>query len=437
MSADFWAGYISGAASIVLGNPLDVLKVRLQAGVSRPSSSPASPALSAAQPPPASATASFASAYIRPFLLGTAAPVLGYGALNALLFVSYNRAEAFLNRYLTGPDSAAAAAHGVVLAQDDDGFPTRGANLLATWLAGAAGGLATWVVSAPTELIKCRAQLEIPARITAPSAPSPSTSASLLPRSTPALQQQQQQLPQQQHRQKPPSSSSSSSSSSASSLSIARSILRTHGIRGLYFGGGVTAVRDSVGYGFYFWGYELCSRWMARLAPPGSGGVWSTDAARVLLCGGLAGIITWASIFPLDVIKTRMQAQPDVFSSRPPRTTRTAAVAAAAAGAAGETTPPLGGARGERSEAPRTTAWAVAKDTYREGGARAFFRGLGVCSARAFVVNAAQWAVYEWIMAELGQGRRGEPQEQQQQQQQQQRGGRQPPMGGEEAALAF
>ena len=31
MSADFWAGYISGAAGIVIGNPLDVLKVRLQA----------------------------------------------------------------------------------------------------------------------------------------------------------------------------------------------------------------------------------------------------------------------------------------------------------------------------------------------------------------------------------------------------------------------
>lgn len=31
-----------------------------------------------------------------------------------------------------------------------------------------------------------------------------------------------------------------------------------------------------------------------------------------------------------------------------------------------------------------------------------FFRGLGVCSLRAFVVNAAQWAAYEWIMRELG-----------------------------------
>lgn len=46
MSADFWAGYISGAAGIVIGNPLDVLKVRLQAfGVSSTVIPPSSPQL--------------------------------------------------------------------------------------------------------------------------------------------------------------------------------------------------------------------------------------------------------------------------------------------------------------------------------------------------------------------------------------------------------
>jgi solute carrier family 25 (mitochondrial carnitine/acylcarnitine transporter), member 20/29 len=32
MSSDFWAGYISGAVGICVGNPLDIVKVRLQAG---------------------------------------------------------------------------------------------------------------------------------------------------------------------------------------------------------------------------------------------------------------------------------------------------------------------------------------------------------------------------------------------------------------------
>lgn len=32
MPADFWAGYLSGAVGIVIGNPLDLAKVRLQVG---------------------------------------------------------------------------------------------------------------------------------------------------------------------------------------------------------------------------------------------------------------------------------------------------------------------------------------------------------------------------------------------------------------------
>jgi solute carrier family 25 carnitine/acylcarnitine transporter 20/29 len=41
MAADFWAGYISGAIGIIIGNPLDVVKVRLQAGNAHADASPA------------------------------------------------------------------------------------------------------------------------------------------------------------------------------------------------------------------------------------------------------------------------------------------------------------------------------------------------------------------------------------------------------------
>jgi solute carrier family 25 carnitine/acylcarnitine transporter 20/29 len=34
MSADFWAGYISGAVGVLIGNPLDIVKVQLQSGLS-------------------------------------------------------------------------------------------------------------------------------------------------------------------------------------------------------------------------------------------------------------------------------------------------------------------------------------------------------------------------------------------------------------------
>lgn len=287
MSADFWAGYASGAIGIIVGNPLDIAKVRLQVqGCASPSVHPkASP---------------------RTLLAGAAAPVLGYGALNALLFVSYNRASTAINCVL-GTQS----------------------SLYAVWLAGAFGGLATWVVSAPTELIKCRAQV-----------------------STSALK---------------------------SSWAVARQTLHRDGVKGLYFGGVVTSLRDSIGYGFYFWSYELATRnWPTTKAEEGT--KFREETMRILLCGGIAGVATWASVFPLDVIKSRLQTQDWAVHNNEPLVAP--------------------GYKGRR-----LGAWEVAKVTWREGGPKAFFRGLTVCSIRAFFVNAVQWAVYEGLMYQSGEGR--------------------------------
>lgn len=327
MSADFWAGYISGAVGIVIGNPLDIVKVRLQA---QSQSSPTTTTASPSRPAP--------SSLLRNCSTGTAAPILGYGALNALLFVSYNRSEALLNHVLSSSST-------------DPTPPQPGTNLWTTFLAGAIGGLATWAVSTPTELIKCRAQL--------------------------------------------------ASAPQSSSWAIAKHIWRSEGtLRGLYFGGAVTAVRDSVGYGFYFWSYELSTRWLDQWSQgrpeagpggplPAAAGWTGVETAKVLLCGGVAGIVTWASIFPLDVIKTRVQAQ--IHGPAP---------------SAGEGSPLLRNPNTAAAPTKRLGAIEVARQTYREGGLKVFFRGLTVCSVRAFIVNAVQWATYECIMMELGQGRK-------------------------------
>lgn len=281
MSTDFWAGYLSGAAGIIVGNPLDLIKVRLQAR------SPASGNENA----------------LRKWTIGTAAPIFGYGALNALLFVSYNRTEKALKASL----------------------PSR-LDPLSTWLAGAVGGLATWIVSAPTELVKCRAQV---------------------------------------------------SQDSVSSRAIARQVLAGEGVRGLYRGGTVTALRDSIGYGFYFWAYDLAVRsWPS--SPEGKDPSITYQASKVLLCGGLAGVATWASVFPLDVIKTQVQIQ---GWRGPPETIPISPHASSA-------------------QSRQRGTWQVTRDIYRHHGIRGFFSGFTVCCARAFLVNAVQWAVYEWVMRE-------------------------------------
>lgn len=175
MSADFWAGYISGAVGIIIGNPLDLIKTRIQAGPSHQETTSNTQSQSIT---PTRWSRQFErwSALVR----GAAAPILGYGALNALLFMTYNRSLALMN---TG---------------DMNEWP-QNPTPSTIWAAGALGGLASFVVSAPTELVKCRAQVSQPPK---------------------------------------------------SSWLVTKELLQARGVRGLYLGGGITSVRDAVGYGF-------------------------------------------------------------------------------------------------------------------------------------------------------------------------------------------
>ncbi|KAG6125728.1 hypothetical protein E4U22_000365, partial [Claviceps purpurea] len=88
-----------------------------------------------------------------------------------------------------------------------------------------------------------------------------------------------------------------------------RGVWQTQGLRGFYVGGLITAVRDSVGYGFYFSSYELAHKyWPFRTQREDHAA--RHDVFKVLLCGGFAGVVSWATVFPLDTIKTRLQLQP-------------------------------------------------------------------------------------------------------------------------------
>jgi solute carrier family 25 carnitine/acylcarnitine transporter 20/29 len=196
MSADFWAGYVSGAVSILVGNPLDIIKTRLQAGrrasitggestihhvtvASTPSPTASTTTTPLLQHPRPTVQSTILTTHWSNLVRGSAAPILGYGALNALLFITYNRSLSLLTTGTLDPT------------------PPGSASNLNIFAAGALGGLATFVVSAPTELVKCRAQI-----------------------------------------------------SQASSGEVTRDLWRRGGLRGVYLGGGITSLRDAVGYGF-------------------------------------------------------------------------------------------------------------------------------------------------------------------------------------------
>jgi solute carrier family 25 (mitochondrial carnitine/acylcarnitine transporter), member 20/29 len=121
---------------------------------------------------------------------------VGYGALNAILFATYNRSLSFFAQKDPSPS-----------------LPSQ-CSLSSVWAAGAIGGFATFVVSAPTELVKCRAQVWT------------------------------------SYRPDRLRGAATGDLKGVSSLGVAREIWKTEGVRGFFRGGGVTSIRDAVGYGF-------------------------------------------------------------------------------------------------------------------------------------------------------------------------------------------
>lgn len=131
-----------------------------------------------------------------------------------------------------------------------------------------------------------------------------------------------------------------------------RKIHKSHGIRGVFKGLPLTVLRDCPCFGIYFSSYEYLTRYMSR---HGQRPLTTTD---LLLAGGTAGMTSWLFLYPVDVVKSRVQAD-------------------------------LG--------ATYRSAWHCVQHSYQRDGWRVFGRGLAPTLLRAFPVNAITFLVVEWV----------------------------------------
>ena len=83
-------------------------------------------------------------------------------------------------------------------------------------------------------------------------------------------------------------------------VSRMRDCRRTEGARGLFRGLPITAVRDFPSHGVYFALYELCQNLQVKRG--------EETPLSTFVAGGTAGIVSWWSVYPFDVIKSRIQA---------------------------------------------------------------------------------------------------------------------------------
>jgi len=139
-------------------------------------------------------------------------------------------------------------------------------------------------------------------------------------------------------------------------LAAARRVWEQQGGRGFARGLGPTLGRELPGNAVFFASYEALQRCAARHG-------WQGSAAAAPLCGGVAGVVYWGFVLPLDTAKTRIQ----VLSPHQP----------------------CGG----------DGLVATLRRQYAARGLGGWYAGSRPVLARAFVANAVQWTVFEAVLS--------------------------------------
>ncbi|PCH36022.1 mitochondrial carrier [Wolfiporia cocos MD-104 SS10] len=235
---DLTAGTAGGIAQVLVGQPFDIVKVRMQT----------------APKGTYSGMLHCAGGILKnegplAFYKGTLTPLLGIGVCVSIQFGALEWSKRFfaqrnLERGIGGPT-------GLTLSSGQ------------LFTSGVFAGVANGVVSGPVEHIRIRLQTQ--------SAKNPTY---------------------------------------AGPFDAIRKIASAHGIAGIYKGQVVTLWREALGYGVYFLAYEkLMQREMARKGIRRD----QVNPANAVLFGAAAGYALWAVIYPIDMIKSRMQT--DGFSA--------------------------------------------------------------------------------------------------------------------------
>jgi len=269
---DFLAGCAGGMAQVLIGQPFDIVKVRLQA---------ASKGLYH------NAFDCFKKIIMNeggPFALwkGSLPPLLGVGASVSIQF-GVNEKTKRLARKMTGLSEL------------------RVAHLFSC---GFVAGLANSLVSIPVEHTRIRMQIQ--------------------------------------------------GDKSVSTTLYVKSLVKAHGITGLYKGGIPTLWRESIAMGIYFSMYEWIKSHILQTREIKG----NLSAFEVAIAGGLAGITLWFATFPIDIIKTKIQT--------------------------------------DNLQNPIYKGMCDCfMKTFKVEGLRGFYKGLSPCLLRAVPANSVTFIVYE------------------------------------------
>ncbi|KAM4832217.1 solute carrier family 25 member 47 isoform X1 [Urocitellus parryii] len=295
---DFVAGAIGGVCGVAVGYPLDTVKVRIQT-----------------EPKYTGIWHCIRDIYrqerVRGFYRGLSLPVCTVSLVSSVSFGTYHHCLEHICKFRYGSAEAKPAKADITLS-------------------GCASGLVRVFLTSPTEVAKVRlqTQTQVQEQQRRPSASGPSASSPVCP------------VPGPKYR---------------GPLHCLTTVAREEGLQGLYKGSSALLLREGHSFATYFLSYAVLCEW---LTPAGHS---QPDVLGVLVAGGCAGVLAWAVATPMDVIKSRLQAD------------------------------------GQGHRRYRGLLHCVVTSV-REEGLRVLFRGLAVNCCRAFPVNMAVFVTYEAVL---------------------------------------
>ncbi|KAJ1985105.1 Mitochondrial carrier protein ymc2 [Dimargaris cristalligena] len=297
---DCMAGTVGGILQVFSGQPFDTVKVRLQ---TMPRPAPGQPPLY--QGTLDCVRQTYRAEGLAGFYKGTTTPLVGVGLCVSIQFLVLEH----MKRTFAQHNAASTTPAPLSLTQ--------------LYVAGATAGVANSVVSGPVEHIRTRLQVQTG------SAASTGTGGSARPFYN-------------------------------GPIDCVRQIYRSHGLPGLFKGQAATIVREFQGYGAYFLAYEyMIQRTMARRQVARD----QIAATEVCLYGALAGYAMWGSVYPVDVIKSKLQTDSLVPHQR-----------------------------------QYHSVLDCARKTFRSEGVAGFYKGIVPCLLRAAPANAATFIGFELAM---------------------------------------
>jgi len=146
-------------------------------------------------------------------------------------------------------------------------------------------------------------------------------------------------------------------------LDCVRKIVAENGPKGLYRGMAATIYREIPGYGGQFWLYEYLKRYLTKSGEKTE----NLGATSLIFAGGTAGIFGWCLSYPMDYVKSQIQAEP--YDRKTPY----------------KKNPYL-------FDGGFISCW---RHTVKTHGHRELWRGFLPCIARAFPANGAAFYAYE------------------------------------------